>query len=285
MHKTKCLFAFCIWLLCAIVNCAPPKSCLTDQDCSDKVRNAAIKHAFLCTQTFHKCYFLQFCIDGFCRSCKQICGEFSNCQRDGNIKCSCLVGFTKDEGESCRTNSPQRLADALPGNVASSVHDFTQTMLTQVWSESNVVFSPLSIHAALAILTSGATDNSATQRELLNALGRSNNIQAIENFYHNIFSDLRNNVVSANGTIIVMYMTVKSYGVLFKADKKYPVSIGNKVWTSQFWQIRDSFEQRASRNYDADVELLDESPSVAANQVNQWVSSVTRGKITNLVGE
>ena len=62
----------------------------------------------------------------------------------------------------------------------------------------NVVFSPLSIHAALAILTSGATDNSATQRELLNALGRSNNIQALENFYHNIFSDLRNNVVSAN---------------------------------------------------------------------------------------
>ena len=63
------------------------------------------------------------------------------------------------------------------------------------------------------------------------------------------------------------------------------MSIGNKVWTSQFWQIRDSFEQRASRNYDADVELLDESPSVAANQVNQWVSSVTRGKINKLVGE
>ena len=53
----------------------------------------------------------------------------------------------------------------------------------------NLVFSPLSLHAAIAMLTSGATDASVTQEELLGALGRSRNIQALEATYKDILEE------------------------------------------------------------------------------------------------
>ena len=68
-----------------------------------------------------------------------------------------------------------------------TMNDFTQDFLTVIFSSSdNIVFSPFSLHTALAILTSGATDNSTTQSELLLALGRVQNIQGLELRYKSL---------------------------------------------------------------------------------------------------
>jgi serine protease inhibitor len=49
--------------------------------------------------------------------------------------------------------------------------------------EKNFVFSPFSMHSVLAMLTSGATDNSTTQKELLSGFGRAQKIENLEQLY------------------------------------------------------------------------------------------------------
>ena len=53
-------------------------------------------------------------------------------------------------------------------------------------TRNNFVFSPFSLHVTLSILTSAATDNSTTQKELLHALGREQNIEEISNSYEDL---------------------------------------------------------------------------------------------------
>ena len=66
-----------------------------------------------------------------------------------------------------------------------SMNDFTQDFLAVAWKDlgENFVFSPFSLHSVLAMLTSGATKNSATQKELLDGFGRNQNIQLLEKLY------------------------------------------------------------------------------------------------------
>ena len=49
----------------------------------------------------------------------------------------------------------------------------------------NLVFSPFSLHTALAMLASGAGENSTTRSELLTALGDIQNIESLQHFYTN----------------------------------------------------------------------------------------------------
>ena len=47
--------------------------------------------------------------------------------------------------------------------------------------EANLVFSPFSIHLALAMLTSAASKNTTTQEELFDVVGGIRNIKILEN--------------------------------------------------------------------------------------------------------
>merc|ERR550539_1439346 len=77
------------------------------------------------------------------------------------------------------------------------MNDFSQRFLVTVWEEDdNLVFSPFGLHTVLAMLTSGATDNSKTQKELLDSFGRHGNIQNIEYGYANINEQYENSTVS-----------------------------------------------------------------------------------------
>merc|ERR1711992_64968 len=72
-----------------------------------------------------------------------------------------------------------------------SMNDFTQDFLAVSFNDlgDNFVFSPFSLHSVLAMLTSGATKDSATQKELLNGFGRNQNIQLIEKLYGQFVKD------------------------------------------------------------------------------------------------
>ena len=55
--------------------------------------------------------------------------------------------------------------------------------------KSNFVFSPFSLHTALAMLITGAKDDSPTQIELLKAMGRFQNIQGLQDNYRSLLKD------------------------------------------------------------------------------------------------
>ena len=100
-----------------------------------------------------------------------------------------------DPRVACIIKAPGRLAEHVT-TTYQSINDLGQNLLGQVWLDrENVVFSPLSLHIALAMLTSGATEGSTTQRELLDVLERSENIQGLESYYHGIFQDQKKDLL------------------------------------------------------------------------------------------
>merc|ERR1719464_403416 len=78
----------------------------------------------------------------------------------------------------------------------TTMNDFSQRFLVAAWDENeNFVFSPFSLHSVLAMLTTGVTDNSITQLELLQAFGKSQNIQNIEKNYRNLAEQYNNSSI------------------------------------------------------------------------------------------
>ena len=147
----------------------------------------------------------------------------------------------------------------------NTMNDFTQDFLTEILSENdnidNVVFSPFSLHTALAILTSGATKNTTTQRELLSALGRVQNIQALELRYKSLLDE---------------YLSMESL-------VHQMLSFGNGFWTAKryYGKINGRFLEGLSSLYQIDVQALASRNPEA--QINNWVKQQTQGKIDQII--
>ena len=111
------------------------------------------------------------------------------------------------------------------------------------------------------MLTTGSTDNSTTQAELLDALGRSRTIQNLEQRYQHFVRDYKDTDV----TKILNY--------------------GNKFWTSKryFDKIRGQYLERISSFYDADFSVI--KANDPEKEINDWVKVQTKGKIEKIVGK
>jgi len=151
---------------------------------------------------------------------------------------------------------------AVQKTYADSMADFTQDFLSVAMKEQgekNFVFSPFSMHSVLAMLTSGATDNSTTQKELLNGFGRAQKIENLEQLYGQFLK-------SYKGT-----------------DVEKSLKFGNRMWTTPryFPKIDDDYKSKLENLYGA------EFAKFAANnpekEVNDWVKEVTQGKIDKIV--
>jgi len=143
----------------------------------------------------------------------------------------------------------------------NSLLDFTQQFIVEAWNHEgeNFVISPFSLHTVIAMLTSGSTDNSSTQAELLDALGRHRSIQNLEQRYQHFVRDYKDTDV----TEILNY--------------------GNKFWTTKkyFDKIRGQYLERISSFYDADFSVIKaKSPE---KEINDWVKEQTKGKIEKII--
>merc|ERR1712241_130711 len=142
-----------------------------------------------------------------------------------------------------------------------SMNDFTQDFLAVSWEElgENYVFSPFSLHSVLAMLTTGATDGSRTQEQLLTGFGRGRNIEVLEKLYKKI---------------------VKEYKT---PDMKEMLTFGNRVWTTSkyFEKILESYKTKILKLYDGKFEQLQAQNGEVA--INRWVNKITKGKISNIV--
>jgi len=151
---------------------------------------------------------------------------------------------------------------SIQKTYADSMADFTQDFLSVAMKEQgekNFVFSPFSMHSVLAMLTSGATDNSTTQKELLNGFGRAQKIENLEQLYGQFLK-------SYKGT-----------------DVEKSLKFGNRMWTTPryFPKIDDDYKSKLENLYGA------EFAKFAANnpekEVNDWGKEVTQGKIDKIV--
>lgn len=151
---------------------------------------------------------------------------------------------------------------AVQKTYADSMADFTQDFLAVAMKEQgekNFVFSPFSMHSVLAMLTSGATDNSTTQKELLSGFGRAQKIENLEQLYGQFLK-------SYKGT-----------------DVEKSLKFGNKMWTTPryFPKIDDEYKSKLENLYGAKfAKFAAKNPE---KEVNDWVKEVTQGKIDKIV--
>merc|ERR1711944_251438 len=140
-----------------------------------------------------------------------------------------------------------------------SMNDFTQDFLAVAWEDlgENFVFSPFSLHSVLAMLTSGATNSSKTQKELLAGFGRNSKIDLLEKLY---------------GQFVKDYKT---------PEIEKTLKFGNRMWTTQKYypKILEPYKNTISKLYDAEFSKLPAKNGEV--EVNNWVSEITKGKITN----
>ena len=150
------------------------------------------------------------------------------------------------------------------------LNDFTQDFLgarlALVWENSgrleNFVFSPFSMHSVLAMLMSGVTVDSTTEKEL--AFGFSS-------------------------TFVVIKNLEKLYGQFTKSYKATEVEknlkFGSRVWTTTryFPKIDEGYKCKIEELYDAEFTKF--TPRDSEKEVNVWVGQVMQGKIKKILGK
>lgn len=160
-----------------------------------------------------------------------------------------------------------------PVNLSTSVNDFAQEFYSKYKesksADSNLVFSPLSIHVALSMLASGATDGSATQMELFKVLGNYKNIRGLEREYKKLIDEYN-----------------FDDGITDRWGKTNSINdaleLANRVWVTgeEKAKIKSSFKDLMRLHYFIDLEELPENDP--ADAVNDWVKEKTHDKIEKL---
>ncbi|OBS66546.1 hypothetical protein A6R68_04911, partial [Neotoma lepida] len=127
----------------------------------------------------------------------------------------------------------------------------------------NVVFSPLSISVALAILSLGASSN--TLEEILEGL-KFNLTETPEADIHQGFGHL--------------------LPILSQPEDQVQISIGSTMFVEKSLQILAEFKEKARALYQAEASTANfQQPHEAKKLINDYVSKQTQGKIKELISE
>lgn len=119
---------------------------------------------------------------------------------------------------------------------------------------TNLVVSPYSATAALALTMNGA--GGATRAEMQRVLG---------------FGD----VTTAQANATFQTLTRRLLG----ADPKVTIGVANAVWTSERFPLRAGFVDTARTFYDATARTVRFGTAEATRAINQWANDATRGRI------
>lgn len=127
-------------------------------------------------------------------------------------------------------------------------------------SKKNVFVSPSSVAIALSMTYNGA--EGSTQQAMANALQLKGLTLAEVN--------------QANADL---------QASLEQSDPKVQLTIANSLWAKQNIDFNASFIEQNKKSYNAKVTTLDFGSPSAPQEINAWVNSSTRGKISKIVDE
>ncbi|XP_036062527.1 serine protease inhibitor A3N-like [Onychomys torridus] len=150
--------------------------------------------------------------------------------------------------------------------LASIHNDFAFSLYKELVSKNphkNVVFSPLSISAALAVLSLGASSN--TLEEILEGL-KFNLTETPEADIHQGFGHLLH--------------------MLSQPGDQVKISIGSMMFVEKRLQILAEFKEKARALYQAEASTADfQHPHEAKKIINDYVRNQTQGKIEELISD
>ncbi|XP_020194096.1 putative serpin-Z8 [Aegilops tauschii subsp. strangulata] len=156
---------------------------------------------------------------------------------------------TRDTAQSCSGGQA-----ALAARLASRLADDN--------ADSNLVLSPLSIYAALALLAAGA--RGATLDEILGVLGAPSRA-ALDEFLSRVAEDALKDHSESGGP---------------------RVAFAHGVWTDLACPLKPAYRHAAVSTYKADASTVDfrNDPEAARGQINAWVAQVTSNLIGSVLG-
>jgi serpin B len=166
----------------------------------------------------------------------------------------------------------ETVSDAANKNTSKLVADnttFAFNLFQQVKGEQgNLVYSPYSISLAAAMLYGGAKGDTAAQMQ--------------KTMQFNLPADEFNQAFNALSLEIAGRAAESK-----KIDKKHPMEldIANAVWGQKDYAFEQAYLDLLAKDYGAGIRLVDfmNAPDDAANQVNDWVDSQTKGKIQKIL--
>ena len=139
-------------------------------------------------------------------------------------------------------------------------NDFAVNLMRQVYTEANMLLSPLSITYALGMLNNGAAGQ--TQQEINTTLGFGDaGADAINRFCRKLLTE--------SGTL----------------DEETRVDIANTIYVNSHWgyELKEPFVQKANEFYDAQPESRDFYDGQTIGVINQWASDHTEGMIKKVL--
>lgn len=158
--------------------------------------------------------------------------------------------------------SPQQVAQETA--IAQAINAFGLELYSalqqQAGGSGNLVFSPLSVSAALAMAYAGANGETASQ--MASVLHFSGDEGAVEQEFGTLLTALNNG-----------------------GQGNYTLSVANALWGQQGMQILTPFLQTMQADFAGGLQQVDfhDDPQGALQTINAWVARNTAGLIQNLL--
>lgn len=167
-----------------------------------------------------------------------------------------IVSCTDDEIKPSSVYAAEKSSDVNSANISFAFDIFSQ--VNQTDSDKNVFISPYSISAVLSMIYDGAMES--TRSEMAKAL-----------YYDGISDEALN-----NGQL---YLRERLTGI----DKNIEIDINNSVWIRDSFNVRSEYIDSMEYVYDAYVKSLNMSDNTAADTINGWIDSATKGMISKMI--
>ncbi|XP_078172345.1 serpin-ZXA-like [Carex rostrata] len=148
------------------------------------------------------------------------------------------------------------------GNQTAFSLNLAHHVSSSIANESNLVFSPLSLHVALSLVAMGAKGPTLYQ----------------------LLSFLRSG--SSSSDLIKLSSQIVELVLMDGSDLGGPhLAFANGVWFDQSMSLKEDFKKTVTGAFKAETRSLDfqKKASEAASEVNTWVESATAGLIKNLL--
>lgn len=188
---------------------------------------------------------------------------FSSCSSEPKNEPSQPVNEPENElveVESLRLSARQKQISTTANDPAISM--LIEAEKHQLWNmgqeeqvkDGNILLSPMSLSAAMAMVANGA--NGATREQMLQVLWNGAAMSDVNELYAKLLND---------GT---------------RLDKTVTLSLANSIWAKEDVAFKPDFVNAVSTYYYAPVSKVDFSSPEATKAIGKWCSDATHGKIT-----
>ncbi|KFP24647.1 Leukocyte elastase inhibitor A [Colius striatus] len=159
------------------------------------------------------------------------------------------------------------------GSISRAITEFCLDLynkLNRNAEDTNIIFSPVSISVALALVHLGARNSTAAQIEKVTVAIRIKN--KYKHFQCNKDEDLNHKAFQA------LLVQLQNLG------ERYVLSLANNLFIQQGFELQQQFLMCAKELYGAMLQTVDFHGAVEAarRKINTWVESETQGKIKEL---